>query len=286
MSISLTQIQEQPPSQQVYTWSDQNALLYAIALGFGREPDDPETLPFVYEEHLKVVPTMPTVLAWIAEPRFETLGVDPITALHGEQAIEIYQPLRLPLTVTVQGRVVSVRDKGAQRGALIVSEHEICGQADGVSLARLTTTCFGRSEGGCGDFGPAPAPPHSLPDRPADRVTELATQPDGAMLYRLTGDRNPLHVDPRTARAAGLPRPILHGLCTFGMGCRAVLRTYAGFDPAVILSQKARFAAPVFPGETLRFELWRDGDVVSFSARVLERDVLVLTNGQCLLASS
>lgn len=158
MSISLTQIQEQPPSQQVYTWSDQNALLYALALGFGREPDDPETLPFVYEEHLKVVPTMPTVLAWIAEPRFETLGVDPITALHGEQAIEIYQPLRLPLTVTVQGRVVSVRDKGAQRGALIVSEHEICGQADGVSLARLTTTCFGRSEGGCGDFGPAPAP--------------------------------------------------------------------------------------------------------------------------------
>src|SRR5690606_8667760 len=267
---------------------------YALCLGFGTDPLDERKLAFVYgppasveglhhDRRLKVVPTLPTVLAWVAEPTFTELGVDPVSALHGEQKIEIHRPMPCPVTLSVQGRVLDVYDKGAGRGAIVVTQHVISDAADGVPIATLTTTCFGRAEGGCGgSASPAPAP-HVVPARPADRSIDIATREDLALLYRLTGDRNPIHADPAIARAGGFERPILHGLCSFGITCRAVLETFAALDPSRIASHQARFSSPVYPGETLTVDLWRDGDVVSFEARVAARQVTVIKSGKCVL---
>jgi acyl dehydratase len=285
MAIDYPALLEQHPAPQQWSWDDRDAILYALCLGFGADPLDARRLAFVYERALRVVPTLPTVLAWIAAPTFAELGVDPRSALHGEQKIDIHRAIRLPVTVRTQGRVVAVYDKGAGRGAVVVTELEIADAADGAPLATLTTSCFGRAEGGCGGSPETAPKPHPLPERAPDHTLTVPTRPDLALLYRLTGDRNPLHADPAAAHDAGLPRPILHGLCSFGITCRAVLEAFADFDPQRIASHQARFVAPLLPGETLGIDLWRDGDVVSFRARALERNVVVLSNGRCALRS-
>lgn len=291
MPIHYPAILQHTSPVQTWRWEDRDFILYALCLGFGADPLDQNKLSFVYEDplqqgtRLKIVPTLPTVLAWVADPMFTDLGVDPVTALHGEQKIEIHRPMPCPVTVSVQGRVLEVYDKGAGRGAIVITEHVLSNAADGVPIATLTTTCFGRAEGGCGgSASPTPAP-HAIPARAPDRSVNIATRADLALLYRLTGDRNPIHADPMVARAGGFERPILHGLCSFGITCRAVLETFADFDPDRIASHQARFSSPVYPGETLTVDLWREGDVVSFEARVADRAVTVIKNGKCVLRS-
>jgi acyl dehydratase len=153
-------------------------------------------------------------------------------------------------------------------------------QATGERIATATQTTFCRGDGGFGG-PPREAPPvHAIPERPPDHVCDLTTRPETALIYRLSGDPNPLHVDPAVAKAAGFPRPILHGLATFGIAGHAILKTVCGYDPARLTAIAGRFSAPVFPGDTIRTELWRDGAVVSFRARVVERDVVALNNGR------
>lgn len=161
--------------------------------------------------------------------------------------------------------------------------HVLTDAADGGKVATLTTSCFARAEGGCGGSADAHPEPHAVPRRAPDHSFDLATRADLALLYRLTGDRNPIHAEPQVARDAGFARPLLHGLCSFGMSCRAVLETYADFDPKRIASHQARFASPVYPGETITVELWRDADVVSFEAQVKARSVTVIKNGKSVL---
>jgi acyl dehydratase len=268
---------------QTHTWRPHDYLLYALALGLGADPTDASTLPYVYERHLRVVPTFPSVLAWLVEPTFASLGAHPARALHAGQKIEIHRPLAQAATVAVSGRIVAVQDKGRQRGALIVARQEIVDGADGARLATLTTSCLARDAGDCGSGGEPIAAAHVLPARAPDRSIRYAVRPDAALLYRLTGDANPLHADPEAARAAGFDRPILHGLCTFGMTCRAVLECMTGWQPAPLASHEARFCAPVYPGETLEIRLWRDGQTVSFRAEAAERGTTVLTNGKTVL---
>jgi acyl dehydratase len=138
---------------------------------------------------------------------------------------------------------------------------------------------FARGDGGFGGPSDGAPEPHKTPERAPDMSVDIPTRPDQALIYRLSGDRNPLHSDPDIASAAGFPRPILHGLCTYGITCRAVLQTYADYDPAAIKHHAARFSSPVFPGETVSVDLWRDGDEVSFEARVKDRGVTVIRNG-------
>lgn len=283
MTINVPHALKQRYESQTFSWSDNEIILYALAMGFGDDPVDTRRLAFVYESPLKVMPTLPTVIAWIADPTFQYLGLDPQSALHGEQRIEIHRPVTQPCAVRVHARVVSVRDKGSGRGAVVVTQQELFDVADDVKISTLTTTCFGRSEGGCGDAGPSSPKPHSLPTRDPDDVIEFQTPANLALLYRLTGDRNPIHADPVAAERAGFPRPILHGLCSFGLTCRAVLEAYADYEPSRILSHEARFTAPTFPGEQIRISLWRDGPVVSFRAEVPERGVVVVANGKTLL---
>ncbi|MDE2352918.1 MAG: MaoC family dehydratase, partial [Alphaproteobacteria bacterium] len=180
-------------------------------------------------------------------------------------------------------RVTEAYDKGAGKGAVVYTETRVRSAADGEAMFTLGSTTFARGDGGFG--GPkegAPAP-HALPDRAPDLVHECDTRVDQALLYALSGDRNPLHRDPNVAKMAGFPRPILHGLCTYGTACRAVISTVCRYDATKITGFDVRFSAPVFPGETIVTEMWVDGPVISFRSKVKERDVVVLNNGKCTL---
>jgi acyl dehydratase len=202
--------------------------------------------------------------------------------VHGEQKVELHRPLPTWGTFTAQGRTVGVYDKGKDKGAVIVNE-TVWTDDKGEKLATLTASIFARGDGGFGGPSEGAPEPHKVPDRPADHSVDIATREDQALLYRLNGDRNPLHSDPEVATRAGFPRPILHGLCTYGITCRAVLQAITDYDPDRILSHEARFSAPVFPGDTITVDLWRDGDIVSFEARVQARGVTVIKNGKTVL---
>jgi acyl dehydratase len=153
-------------------------------------------------------------------------------------------------------------------------------KATGDLYATITQTTFARGDGGFGGpQRPSPAP-HAIPERTPDAVCDLPTRPEMALIYRWNADMNPLHADPEIAKRAGFPRPILHGLATFGVAGHAILKTICGYDPARFKSIAGRFSAPVYPGETIRTEIWRDGEIVSFRARLVERDVIVLNNGK------
>ncbi len=264
-------------------YGDRETMLYALAVGMASDPLDRDELRFVYEKDLRAVPTMATVIAWDNRLVRES-GVDYLKVVHGEQRVSLHRPLPPAAVVTARSRVAAAVDKGADKGALLYVETTIRDKASGDLLCTNLSTIFARGDGGFGGPSVGGPAPHRLPDRPPDAVRDLATRPDQALLYRLCGDRNPLHADPDTARAAGFPRPILHGLCTFGQTCRAVLAEMCAYDPARIKSFEARFSAPMFPGETIRAEMWRDGDTVSFRALVAERDALVLNNGKAELA--
>jgi len=270
-------------SSRVWSWNDRDAILYALCLGFGESPHDERARRFVYEKDLRVVPTFPTILAWVAEPTFTQLGIDPITALHGEQRIELHRAIPIPADLVVRGEVVDVFDKGAGRGAVVITRQVICEATNHSPIATLTTTCFARGEGGCGGSHEIPPPLHATPVRPPDRSIDFSTRSDLALLYRLSGDRNLLHADPEAASAAGFSHPILHGLCTFGFTCRAVLEIFGEFEPFSIAVHQARFTASVYPGETLTVDLWRDENIVSFQARVRSRGVTVIKNGLSVL---
>ncbi|MCX7568094.1 MaoC/PaaZ C-terminal domain-containing protein [Sulfitobacter sp. F26169L] len=265
------------------SWSDKDSILYALGLGFGHDPLDAAQLPFVFEEAqgFSAVPTMAVVLAapgfWA---RNEDTGIVWQKVLHGEQGMELFRPLPASGHVKATSRVTRVLDKGEGKGALIYVERDLIDVASGEKIATLTSTSFARGNGGFGgEAGPQPAP-HTIPDRAPDMEIDLPTLPQAALIYRLSGDFNPLHADPAVARQVGFDAPILHGLCTLGVAGHAVLKGYCDYDAARLKSLKLRFSAPVYPGETIRTQMWRDGDVVSFRARVVNRDVTVLDNGR------
>ena len=272
-----------PEVRQAYTEKD--AILYALGIGLGRDPLDEDELPFVYEKSLKVLPTFAAVLGW---PGFWVrdlaTGIDWVKVVAGEQGLVLHRPLTRRGTVIGRTRVTEIIDKGAGKGALVYSERALIDAETGEQIVAVTQTTFCRGDGGFG--GPArTAPPvHVVPQRAPDIVCERPTRPEAALIYRLSGDPNPLHADPAVARAAGFARPILHGLATFGIACHGILKSLCDSDVTWLKAISGRFSAPVFPGETIRTEMWRDGAVVSFRARVVERDVMALDNGRCELA--
>ncbi|MFZ4071503.1 MAG: MaoC/PaaZ C-terminal domain-containing protein [Caulobacterales bacterium] len=263
-------------------YTDRETMLYALGVGMGADPMNEKELPFVYENGLKALPTMATVIAWGAGGLVGKMGINYLMVVHGEQKVEIHKPLPADADIEAATRVLGVFDKGAGKGAVIYTETVIT-EAGGAKLATLVSSTFARGDGGFGGPSEGAPEPHAVPNRPHDSACALATRPDQALIYRLSGDRNPLHSDPNIAKMAGFPRPILHGLCSYGVACRAVLQTYADYDPARIKHFDVRFSAPVFPGETIETRMWKDGDVISFECVVLERGVTVIKNGRCVL---
>jgi acyl dehydratase len=283
MSLNLDKLLSIKVPAVEQSYGPKDCILYALGLGFGQDPTDENELRFVYENNLRALPTWPLKQGyapyWLRDGDY---GLTFSHAVHGEQGIVLHAPVMTEGTVIGQERVVDVVDKGEGRGALIFSERAITDKASGRLLATLTQTTFCRADGGFG--GPRErkdaAPPHAIPERAPDIVCDLPTRPEMALIYRLSGDINPLHADPAFARSAGFPRPILHGLATMGVAGHALLRTVCGYDPTRLTAMSVRFSAPVFPGETIRTEIWRDGGVISFRARVMERSVTAIDNGR------
>lgn len=286
MSIDYDRLlaREFPVVEHRYTRKE--TLLYALGVGLGADPMDSGQLRFVYEKDLRALPTMAAVLAspgfWAREP---DTGIDWVRVLHGEQEMDFYKPLPAEGTVRAQTRITGIVDKGAGKGALIYTQREGVDADSGERLFSVVQTTFARGDGGFG--GPA-APvrqSHPVPDTAPQACCDLPTLPQAALIYRLSGDDNPLHADPDVAAQAGFRQPILHGLCTLGVAGHALLKTCCDYDPGRLKSIRVRFTAPVYPGETLRTEIWRDGALISFRARALERDVVVLSNGRAEVAS-
>jgi acyl dehydratase len=200
--------------------------------------------------------------------------------LHGEQRLVVHQPLPPAAETLVSGRTTGVYDKGEGKGALVTSETAVTLQ-DGTPLFTLGSTLFFRGDGGFGGRSDGAPVPHPLPERKPDATCEMPGRDDQAMVYALCGDRNPLHRDPAFAKRAGFDRPILHGLCSYGIACHAVLKTMLDYDQTRMTGFDVRFSSPVFPGETQVVEMWQDGDVISFRVRLKERDVVSINNGKC-----
>jgi acyl dehydratase len=288
MPIDVARLKRWPfePLTQAYTHRD--TILYALGLGLGQDPLDALQLRYTYEDGLQALPTMAVVLGspgfFAKDPR---TGIDWVKLLHGEQELELHAPLPAEATVVGLTKVTRLVDKGAGKGALMYSEREITDAATGARLATSRSVTFMRGDGGFAAAGqpsdePPPARP-ATPDTPPDTVFEWKTRPESALVYRLSGDFNPLHADPKVAAAAGFKAPILHGLCSFGITGWALVSAVCGGDASRLRSIGTRFAAPVYPGETLRVEIWRHGDTVQFRTRVVERDIVVLSHGTATL---
>lgn len=264
------------------SYGDQDVLLYALGVGMGRDPLDDSELDYVFERgELKTVPSMGAVLGRV--PLLQNCGYDYSRVLHGEQKLTLHSPLPARADLLVDGRVIEAYDKGPDKGALIYTELNARTKTHEEPVFTQISSVFARGDGG---FGGATSPspkPHVIPSREPDLSCELVTRADQALLYRLNGDRNPLHADPALAKRVGFPVPILHGLCTYGTACVAILKTICAYDHTMITALDVRFSAPVYPGETIITDMWRDESLVSFRCRLKEREVTVINNGKCQL---
>jgi len=273
------------------SYDEKDVMLYALGVGFGRDPLDEKELPFVYENNgLKVVPTFASVIgrgeAAAEHQRMpQKSSINFAMVVDGERRITVHKPLPPRCAIKADERYLDILDKGEGKGAVLIQERVVKEATTGDKLFTIVTSIFARGDGGFGGKSQGGPPLHEIPERAPDLVKECDTRPDQALLYALSGDRNPLHRDPAFARMVGFPRPILHGLCSYGTACRAVLSTVAAYQPERIKQFDVRFSKPVFPGETLVVEIWADGGTISYRASVKERPgTVVLNNGLCLLS--
>ena len=270
---------------QKYAYTDRDVMLYAYGIGMGADPMDEKELAFVNEatyteRQLKVVPTFASVAAWGAGPG--EMNLNRLLVVDGERDITFHRPMPVAANITADSSVVEVYDKGKDKG-VVIRHQTILRDEAGEALATLLASRFARGDGGFGGPALEQPEPHKMPDRAPDRSVDISTRPDQALIYRLCGDRNPLHSDPEFAQKAGFPRPILHGMCTYGLTCRGVLQTYADYDASAFRQHAVRFSSPVYPGETVTMDMWRDGNVISFEARVKARNVTVIKSGRTVL---
>jgi acyl dehydratase len=273
------------------SYDEKDVMLYALGVGFGRDPLDANELPFVYENAgLKVPPTFASVISRGEAPSErqrmpQKSNINFMMVVDGERRITIHKPLPAAAAVLADERYLDILDKGEGKGAVLIQERVVREAKSGDKLFTIVSSIFARGDGGFGGKPQGGPMLHEIPERAPDLVKECDTRADQALLYALSGDRNPLHRDPQLAQALGFPRPILHGLCSYGTACRAVLSTVAGYAPERIKQFDVRFSKPVFPGETLAVEIWADGNTISFRATVKERPgTVVLNNGLCILA--
>jgi acyl dehydratase len=270
---------------QRYSYGDREVMLYAYGIGMGADPMDEKELAFVNEataipRPLKVVPTFASVAAWGASPG--EMNLNRVMVVDGERDITFHRPLPVAEKLVVDSSVLSVFDKGKDKGA-VIRYQTVLKNEQGEALATLVASRFARGDGGFGGPSEGQPEPHKVPSRAPDKSIDISTRPDQALIYRLCGDRNPLHSDPEFARRAGFSMPILHGMCTFGITCRGILQTYADYDSNAFKQHAARFSSPVYPGETVTLDMWKDGNVISFEARVKAREAVVIRSGKAVL---
>jgi acyl dehydratase len=283
MNLEAIKNHQLKPIEHAYTAKD--SILYALGLGYGDQPADPNQLQFLYEKGLQAVPSISVVLAhpgfWVSNPALE---IDWIKILHGEQSFTIFKPLPAAGTVRGEYEVTAIEDRGAEKGAIMHVTKSLFEANSNELIASVASVYMLRGDGGQGAFGTPPPAPEPIEQTTPDHVIEIATLPQAALIYRLSGDLNPIHADPAAAAKAGFPRPILHGLCSMGLATRALIATIAGHNPARLKSVSIRFSKPVFPGETLRVEIFGTGQTFRFRAIATERNIVVLDRGTAIVS--
>jgi acyl dehydratase len=264
------------------SWDRDAVILYHLGVGAGANATDTKELEYTYEKNLKVLPSYGVIPVWGAVGGMATvsgLQINMALVLHGEQDLEVHRPIPVAATAESRGRIASIYDKG--KAALIILEVETR-EKGGDPLFTNRFSIFARGEGGFGgESGPKAGNP--TPEREPDRVVESPTLPQQALLYRLNGDKNPLHADPEFAKLGGFDRPILHGLCSFGMVCKAVVDGLLDGDTARVARYQTRFSGVVFPGETIVTSMWQDGKKILIAAQTKERSSPVISNASITL---
>ena len=283
MGLNYERVMAYRPPDIAVSYGAHECILYALGIGLGMDPLDPGALKFVYERAgLEAFPTMAVVLGWPGRMTDPAFGIDERLVVAGDLKVVLHRPLAPEARLVSRPRVKEVIDKGPGNAAIILNTRDLIGE-DGALVATVDSSTFARKHGGFGGKATQTPPQHAVPQTAPQMTCDLPTPPNLALLYRLNGDENPLHADPGRAKEAGFDRPILHGAASFGVAAHAVLRTCADYRPQRLASFEARFSRPVFPGETIRTEMWRDGERVSFQCRVLGRDEIVLSNGLAVL---
>ena len=264
------------------SWTSKDCLLYAVAVGCGAtDPLDPTELPFTTENtngvEQQVLPTYGVLLGMGGGDAMRDIGTfNPAMLVHAGQSVELHRPIPVEGTVRSTGTVTGVEDKGS--GALISTETESVDAETGEPMFTTRSSVFIRGEGGFGGER-TPTVKHEPPDRAADHEVTYATLPGQALLYRLCGDRNPLHSDPAFAAAGGFDRPILHGLCTYGFTGRALLHALCDSDPKRFGRMEGRFSRPVMPGDSLTVSMWLDDDGAAATFQTRTQDGTVVIDG-------
>jgi len=263
-----------------FSWSDEDVILYNLGVGAGDPPTDRQELRYAYEGDLVAVPafgTIPPFGIMMSMGLVDGIDINLTQVLHGEQELVLHQTIPTSAKVSQSGRIAHIYDKG--KGALVVMEIVSVDRKTGTPLFTNRAGVFLRGEGGFGG-DPGPKARNEPPQREADHVVESITLPQQALLYRMaSGDKNPLHADPGFARFAGFARPILHGLCTYGVVVKAVVDSALEGEPERVASYKARFSGHVFPGETLVTEIWDENESLVITVKTKERGTTVLSNG-------
>jgi acyl dehydratase len=287
MTVDLNHIltTEIAPGHQMVTAKD--AILYAISVGHGGRSAVPDDLGALYERVLEPVATFANVVARGSGPWMEEIGIDFIQVVHAEHRLTLHRAMPIDAMIERRTRISAIVDRGAGKGMFLSSAQSLHGGPDEGPIATIVHTDACRGDGGCGSIGTPPEPLVKPPERQPDLALDLPVRHDAGILYRLNGDLNPLHIDPVVARAASFPGPILHGLCTFGHAGYAIGELMPMAAGTTLTAIAARFTAPFYAGETLRTEVWREGDgmQLQFRCRSVERNVIVLDAGAATLGA-
>ena len=277
MTINYDEIMNLTSENVEISYSDKDSILYSLGIGLGNDPMNLNELKYVYENSQSVLPSMATNFQYHSPLLLKT-NINFIMVVHGEQRLSITNALPVSGNFIANAKVIGCYDKGPARGAIIEVETTVKNKKNNEEICKLVSTTFARGDGGFG--GPdSPKKEIFIPDGEPDYVSEVSTKPDQALIFRLSGDYNPLHSDPNFAKAAGFEKPILHGMCTYGIACRSLVNEICENDASKLKRFDCRFSSPVYPGETIVTEMWKNDKMIYFNSKVKERDKLVLKNG-------
>ncbi len=277
MPINYDQIMSMTSENVEISYSDKDSILYSLGVGLGNDPMNMAELKYVYENSQVALPSMATNFQYHS-PLLLRANINFILVVHGEQKLSFTNPLPVSGDFISNAKVIGCYDKGPGKGAIIDVETTINLKKDNTEICKLVSTTFARGDGG---FGGPESPKNEMfkPEGDPDVVHEIKTKPDQALIFRLSGDYNPLHSDPNFAKTAGFEKPILHGMCTYGIACRSLVESICEGDAKRLKKFDCRFSSPVYPGETIVTEMWKNGSKVHYQSKVKERDKIVIKNG-------
>ena len=277
MPINYDEIMSMTSENVEISYSDKDSILYSLGVGLGNDPMNMAELKYVYENSQVALPSMATNFQYHS-PLLLKANINFILVVHGEQKLSFSNPLPVSGDFISNAKVIGCYDKGAGKGAIIEVETTINLKKDNTEICKLVSTTFARGDGG---FGGPESPKNEIfkPEGDPDFVHEIKTKPDQALIFRLSGDYNPLHSDPNFAKTAGFEKPILHGMCTYGIACRSLVESVCEGDAKRLKKFDCRFSSPVYPGETIVTEMWKNGSKVYYQSKVKERDKIVIKNG-------